>query len=145
MIIEQKKEKKSNLQDAYTFSAHNLLKSEIFFTWLSMKLWPPNPGFTDIINTRSTTAKCRASALWILADMWKPNDFNILMAHRRICFFLTFYMPKLSTYYITSHYEPIFFAPINYKSLLLNTINNKKDLVQWLHRQAGKREGFILG
>jgi len=40
----------------YTFSAHNLLNSAIFFTWLSIKLWPPNPGFTDIINTRSTTA-----------------------------------------------------------------------------------------
>lgn len=38
-----------------TFSAHILLKSDIFFTWLSMKLCPPNPGFTDIINTKSTT------------------------------------------------------------------------------------------
>ena len=39
----------------HTFSAHILLKSEIFFTWLSIKLCPPNPGFTDMIKTRSTT------------------------------------------------------------------------------------------
>lgn len=43
------------MEAIYTFSAHILLKSEIFFTWLSIKLCPPKPGLTDIIRTRSTT------------------------------------------------------------------------------------------
>lgn len=56
-----------------TFSAHNLLKSDIFFTWLSMKLCPPNPGFTDIINTKSTTViKKKDNALGNVNSL-KPN------------------------------------------------------------------------
>ena len=39
---------------APTFSLHMRLSSLIFCTWLSMNFWPPKPGFTDMMSTRST-------------------------------------------------------------------------------------------
>eukprot|EP00446_Apocalathium_sp_SHHI-4_P039878 CAMPEP_0177352070 /NCGR_PEP_ID=MMETSP0368-20130122/32161_1 /TAXON_ID=447022 ORGANISM="Scrippsiella hangoei-like, Strain SHHI-4" /NCGR_SAMPLE_ID=MMETSP0368 /ASSEMBLY_ACC=CAM_ASM_000363 /LENGTH=115 /DNA_ID=CAMNT_0018814041 /DNA_START=235 /DNA_END=582 /DNA_ORIENTATION=+ len=33
---------------------HITFRSLIFWTWDSMKLWPPKPGFTDIMRTIAT-------------------------------------------------------------------------------------------
>lgn len=40
-----------------TLALSMALSSLILCTWLSMKLCPPNPGFTDMIRIRSTTAR----------------------------------------------------------------------------------------
>ena len=57
------KTEKATKRGNCTFSAHNLLKSEIFFTWLSIKLCPPKPGFTDMIKTKSTTVNTERALL----------------------------------------------------------------------------------
>mmetsp|Transcript_15894 Transcript_15894/g.39958 ORF Transcript_15894/g.39958 Transcript_15894/m.39958 type:complete len:263 (-) Transcript_15894:193-981(-) len=41
---------------------HITFKSLIFWTWDSMKLWPPKPGFTDIMRTRSTSSSTYSMA-----------------------------------------------------------------------------------
>mmetsp|Transcript_28539 Transcript_28539/g.76247 ORF Transcript_28539/g.76247 Transcript_28539/m.76247 type:complete len:259 (-) Transcript_28539:185-961(-) len=41
---------------------HIAFKSLIFWTWDSMKLWPPKPGFTDIMRTRSTSSSTYSMA-----------------------------------------------------------------------------------
>mmetsp|Transcript_20675 Transcript_20675/g.45362 ORF Transcript_20675/g.45362 Transcript_20675/m.45362 type:complete len:219 (+) Transcript_20675:214-870(+) len=43
-------------------AVQSFLSSLIFCTWESMKLWPPKPGLTDMMSTRSTSARTYSMA-----------------------------------------------------------------------------------
>mmetsp|Transcript_9758 Transcript_9758/g.26345 ORF Transcript_9758/g.26345 Transcript_9758/m.26345 type:complete len:222 (-) Transcript_9758:104-769(-) len=45
-----------SIQGSTPFASHMAFNSLIFCTWDSMKLWPPKPGFTDMMRMRSTSS-----------------------------------------------------------------------------------------
>lgn len=45
------------------------LSARILATWLSMKLWPPNPGLTLMMSTRSTTSSTCSMADRLVAGL----------------------------------------------------------------------------
>mmetsp|Transcript_68526 Transcript_68526/g.196557 ORF Transcript_68526/g.196557 Transcript_68526/m.196557 type:complete len:262 (+) Transcript_68526:197-982(+) len=51
-----------SIQGSTPLALHIAFSSLIFCTCDSMKLWPPNPGFTDIIRTRSTSSSTYSMA-----------------------------------------------------------------------------------
>mmetsp|Transcript_114111 Transcript_114111/g.243356 ORF Transcript_114111/g.243356 Transcript_114111/m.243356 type:complete len:312 (-) Transcript_114111:50-985(-) len=50
-----------SIQGSTPFALHMAFSSLILSTWDSMKLWPPKPGFTDMISTRSTSSMTYSS------------------------------------------------------------------------------------
>mmetsp|Transcript_11334 Transcript_11334/g.21374 ORF Transcript_11334/g.21374 Transcript_11334/m.21374 type:complete len:257 (-) Transcript_11334:161-931(-) len=51
-----------SIQGFTPLASHIFFKSRILSSWESMKLCPPKPGFTDMISTRSTSA--RTYSIW---------------------------------------------------------------------------------